>query len=267
MSLAVKNPFIRNTLLHLDFIKLHFASRMAYRFDFIVSFFAFFSFQLITPIFATSIYMAGGQFPGWNIYEMILLIGTITLIKGVAFMLFYGIVWNTQDLVRNGTLEILLIRPVNTLWLLVMDSFDEEDIGQVFGGLVVVIFAILHLHIITGMIWFYILLLVLGLSVFFSLALIISASAIKFVDTGRFYEISSIIITFGNYPKTVYNQAFGIILSVVFPLFIASFYPASVLLGFDVKYIEWSMFASVVLLILSYWFWRTTLKNYSGAGG
>lgn len=258
---------IENIKLHWQYIKMRIAARTAYRVDFIISAFAFFLFQLVAPAFVGVIYYAGGEFPGWTFAQVLLMQGALNLVKGFSFMLFFGILWNTISRVRHGTFDLFLTRPINTLWLLIMESFDEEDVGQVLGGITVTAAALYLLKGVHGSALMFAIFIIFGILFFFSLALLCSAATIRLIRTHRLYEFVDIIMVFAGYPKTVYSKSLGIVFSVIFPLFVASYYPASALLGFSYEYGIAAMFSTLLLVALSLFIWHRALQKYQSAGG
>jgi len=258
---------ISNIKLHLQFMKMRIASRMAYRLDFLVSAVAFFTFQLVAPLFVGIIYLAGGEFPGWSYPQVLLLQGALNLSRGISFMLFFGILWNTIQRVRRGTFDLFLLKPVSTLWLLVMDSFDEEDVGQVMGGLTVTLVALYFLPDVQGSVLLYLLFMLFGVMFFFGLALLSSAASILFVNTHRLYEFVDLITIFAAYPKTVFSGGLAITFSVILPLFVVSYYPASALLGFAYEQGIAAMISTIIFVSIGLLVWHTALKKYKSAGG
>ncbi len=240
---------------------------MTYRFDFFASMLAFFLFQLTGPLFVGVIFYAGGMFPGWNFPQILLLQGVLSLIRRFSFMSFCGLLWNTQNHIRQGTLDIFLIRPVNSLWLLTMDSFDEEDLGQFIGGITITLLAMTLMPELKGSLAIFFLILLLGILFFFSLALLCSAATIRFIETQRLYEFVDIIMIFASYPKTIYSGTLAVLFNTLIPLFIAGHYPASALLGFSVEGV-WLAAASVFALFgASLFIWHRSLQSYTSAGG
>lgn len=261
------SDFISNIRLHWQFIGLKYATRMAYRFDFFASFLAFFLFQLSGPLFVGVIYFAGGMFPGWAFSQLLLLQGVLALIKGFSFMSFFGLLWNTRRRIRQGMFDMLLIRPVNSLWLLIMDSFDDEDLGQFVGGILITLFAVALLPELQGSIITFFAIAVLGILFFFSLALLCSAATILFIETERLYEFIDIILIFASYPKTIYSGSLAILFNTMVPLFIAGHYPAAALLGMDLQGVLIAGLSVVLLLIISLFIWHKTLRYHTSAGG
>lgn len=255
--------------LHWQFIKLHIASRMAYRGDFFLSMFTFFFAQLIGPIIVGVIYYAGGTFPGWTFEELLLLQGSVSLVQGFAFMLFFGILWHSQELVRQGRFDLLLIKPVHTLRLLIMNSFDSEDISQFIGGIAVTgaAFYLLGLNITVIDFLLYLLLLFVGVLFYFALAVCVAITTIRFINTSRLYEFVDIITSFARYPKQIYSPRVALFFSTALPLLIAGYFPAAILLGFPLDNLLWSILSVIALVFIVLMWWNNTLKWYASAGG
>lgn len=253
--------------LHGEFVKMYYADRMAYRIDFFLSVLAMGLFQFTGPLFVGVIYSQELTFPGWTFAQVLLLQGIVSLIQGLSFMNFFGLLWNTEDLVKSGKFDLLLIKPVNTLWLLVMDSFDGEDIGQVLGALTIIGIAIYLIKGLTGSIVLFILLITLGLLFYFSLAVICSALAILFTRVRRLYEFINIMKMFASYPQSIYSKKLSIAFTIFFPLFIAGNYPAAALLGFPLNGAFLACVATLIWAASCVTFWHYSLKRYTGAGG
>jgi len=256
--------------LHMKFIKMHVAGRMAYRADFFLSVFAFVMFQTISPIIVGVVYYSGGMFPGWSLAQMLLLQGSASLIHGFSFMLFFGILWTTQDLTRQGRFDLLLIRPVDTLRLLIMESFDSEDIGQFIGGAAIVVLALFLLGGWPGP-WYsvllYLLLLLVGVAFYFALALFITAITMRVINTGRLYEFVDIITIFGRHPRSVYPKGLALVFTTVLPLLAVGHYPASVVLGMSMSGVLITTLSVLAFVLLALWVWRGSIRWYSSAGG
>ncbi len=256
-----------SVLLYLEFIKMKFASRIAYRLDFFASIIAFFLYQLIGPIFVGVVYYSGGKFEGWTIYELLLLQGVATIIQGFSFLVVFSLLWTTRRYMREGTLDLLLIRPINTLWLMVMNAFDEEDVAQVAGGLAIFFFAVYHLDKIEGSWILFALLFILGFLFFFSFALLCSAATMKFIETMRLWEFIDMMIVLAHYPRNAYSKSVGLLFSTIIPLLIAGHYPASVLMGRTLDGIQITIVSTIGLFAFSLFIWHKTLKSYTSAGG
>lgn len=259
---------IRNMRLYMKALKNSFASRITYRADFFFSAAMILVSELIIPFITLLIYKTGATFPGWSMYEVLLLQGIFLLSRGTANVLFFGLVWNTLDRVREGTYDILLIKPSSTLFLSIATNFEPDSIGVVLSGLIVSLYSLTRLPGFSLLNAFAALLLfLLSLIVLFSFALLMAGSVFKWVGNSRIYEIFDSIASFGNYPRNIFSKAFQTIISYVVPIAAIGFLPASALLGKQPGGIPEMVLVCSAFLLLSLGFWKHMLTKYTSAGG
>ena len=253
--------------LHIEVVKLGFASRLAYRTDFFFSVFAFFLLQFVGPLFVLFVYNAGGSFPGWTKEQILLLQGVTNLVKGFSWMTLMCILWGTHRRVRYGKFDLLLLRPVNTLWYVFMVSFDEEDLGQFVGGVVLTIAALILMGGWTGSILLFFSLVFVGLLFFFAIGVLLSALTLRFVETRRLGEILDSLLMLSGYPRQIYSPGVASFFSTFFPLFVIGFFPASALLGLPLNGVWLAVGCTILLAIISVIVWYRALRGYQSAGG
>src|SRR4030042_197190 len=207
------------------------ASRMAYRIDLFISAFIMLVFELIIPFVTLLIYNSGAGFPGWKFYEVFLIQAVFLLSKGITFPFFAGIIWNTIIQIRDGTFDLLLIKPRNILFVTLLSGIDIEDIGKLLGGIGLFIFALFQIPN-PGLInWFvFSLLFICSIIMFMSFAFIMAASGFKWVGNFRVYEIFDALTSFDMYPTSIFSKGIQILITACIPLALMGFFPASILL-------------------------------------
>jgi ABC-2 type transport system permease protein len=260
-------PLIYSPRVHWQFIKMRIAARMAYRVDFVASLGIFTLLQMVGPLFIATIYHAGAQFPGWSLDEALLLQGILISVKGFSFMFFFELFRRTALYVRRGTFDMYLLRPISCLSLLVMDAFDEEDIGPVLGGALLIGYSVFRLGAPRGYVLPALALGFFGVLFFFSLTVFFAAITIRLVNTLRLTELIEISMLFASYPRTIFPQFLGTVFTLFFPLFILSSLPAAALLGKSFTGSGLACLAVLVFLALSLLAWRASLARYASAGG
>jgi len=253
---------------YLQGMKTALASRMAYRGDFIMSMFIMMIVEFAGPVITMIIYGNGASFPGWSQYEVLLLQGIFLLSRGISFPFFMGIVWNTIGRVKEGTLDLLLIKPRSILLMSVVTAFDSEDLGKLIGGILVFRYALKKLPPQPLSHWIsFFLLFLFSLILMFALALFMAGLGIVWVGNYRIYDIFITIMDFGMYPKSIFSKSFQSILTYIIPISLLASYPASALLGNVDRTVLLSLLASIVFLLLGFVFYFKMVKNYTSAGG
>lgn len=254
--------------IHLQGIKAALSTRMAYRFDFILSMLIMLLVELVAPLITLLIYNSGSSIPGYTIYQALLIQGVFLLSRGVSFPFFFGMVSNTIMRVQQGTLDLLLIKPRSALRMLIVTGFDAEDLGKLIGGIILFSVALIHLPAPSLAQWLeFSLLFILAIAFMFGIAMLLSGIGIVWVGNYRVYDIFFTVTNFGNYPTSIFSKPVQIFTAAVLPIGMLGFFPASVLLGKPGPFMIYSCVSVVVFLMLSFLFFNLTLRKYSSTGG
>src|SRR5215510_3245488 len=83
---------------------------LTYRLNFVMSMLMTLCFNAFFPLATLLIYKAGASFPGWDIYEVLLIQSVFVLSNGLAHIMFNGVLWTTLYYIREGSYEIVLLR-------------------------------------------------------------------------------------------------------------------------------------------------------------
>lgn len=253
---------------HIQAIKAALAIRMAYRVDFLLSLLIMLLVEFSAPFITLLVYDNGASFPGWSLYEALLIQAVFMLSRGIAFPLFFGMVWNTLGRVREGTLDVLLLKPRSLLHMLIMTSFDSEDLGKLVGGLLLFTLSLSHLPFPGPLQWVeFFLVFMFSMIMLFAFALFMSGSAVIWVGNGRVFEIFSAITSFGQYPVSIFSKPVQTFATIVVPVSLLGSFPAAVLIGKPTPGIIAAIGSSILFLIISYLFWKRMMYRYSSAGG
>jgi ABC-2 type transport system permease protein len=244
------------------------ASRLAYRVDFVISALIMLVFELIVPFATFLIYRSGGAFPGWTFQEVFLVQAVFLLAKGIVNPFFAGIVWNTLIRVREGTYDLLLIKPRSALFMTLLTSIDVEDLGKLAGGIGVLVLALSAVPPAGPLNWIaFVLLFACSVCVFMSFAFFMAGSCFKWVGNSRVYEIFDSLCAFAMYPTTIFGKGMQVLVAAVLPLAVMAFFPASVLLGRSVEYLGFGLLSCAAFLAAGAFFWSRMLRSYTSAGG
>lgn len=249
-------------------IRISFATAMSYRADFILHTLIMILGNSLFPLVTLMIYNTGATFPGWTLYEVLLIQSIFTMANGMANMLFSGIVWVTMDHVKEGTLEIVLIKPVNCLFYLLATTFSVENLAVVIGGFVVFMIAITHLATATLGMWLMSLLFfITGILVMLSLNLLMAATSFKWVANSRIPELFNSVLRFANYPNKIFPKAIQSLTTFIIPVAMVSCFPAVALLGKAEGRMFLAILPCILFLILGIYIYQHMVKLYEGVGG
>ncbi|MCH5193752.1 MAG: ABC-2 family transporter protein [Oscillospiraceae bacterium] len=259
----------------MKYIKIYFSclhtafSRAAtYRANFILGNFITLLSNIIFPLVTVLIYANGAKFPDWNMWEVLLIQSVFSMSTGAASMFCGSILWVTMDHIREGSFETVLLKPIPTLFYIVAANFDPESIGLFLGGLVMTVISALK----TGVsgaenILSFLLLFLSGLAVISGMYLIMAAISFKWVGNSRIPEIFDSIKSFGKYPLGIFPRSIQVLSSLIVPVAVIGFFPASALLGRPHRTAFISVIPCFLFFAMGIWIYDRMIKMYEGVGG
>lgn len=252
------------------FLKNRFKILMEYRSNFLIGASSTIFMQMAGLL---AIWVVMRQIPslaGWTLAEIWLIYGLLTLAKSLNHM-FADNLWTLgEQYVRTGAFDRFLVRPINPLFHLLADRFCHDGIGNFLVGLVLVFSAAFSLNVIwtPGKIFYLLLVVVSGGLIFVALNLITAVSAFWVMDSVPMIRVVFETHEFAKYPLTIYPIAITVLLTFLIPYGLASYYPASYLLGKETPLIlAWiAPLVAVILLFIGYRFWLFGLRHYASTG-
>ena len=254
--------------LYANGIRLSFLTRMAERVDFFASLLVMLGMELLPSLITVLVYGQGLVFPGWSLHEAILVQGVFLVAKGLTFPLFAGMAWAVSEKVREGTFELILLKPRHPLVMCVTTSFDAEDVGKLAGGLALTAYSLWHTGVpeAAGLAQF-LFLLIFSVAFFASGLIFMTSLLMIWVGNGRLYEIFDTVTSLGQYPPVMLPLRVRQLALVPFPILGMAVLPASALLGRSTPGWPWAAGLSLCFLAASVAFWNHLIKRAGSAGG
>lgn len=254
--------------LHAEGVRLGLAVRLSDRFDFLASLLVMMGIELVPTLVVALLYGNGLSFPGWSMREALLVQGVFLAAKGVAYPLFGGMVWNTAEMVRSGTFELLLLLPRHPLQSCVVRAFDAEDLGKLVGGVGLMAWCLQGMETpgaaaLAG----FVPLFLLSILLFLASAIMMSSLLIVWVGNFRVYEIFETTASLGQFPPTMLPAKVRALGVAGFPFAAFAVLPASSLLGRSVEGAWIAVVSVTVVLCMALALWNLLLRRLTGAGG
>lgn len=240
----------------------------AYRANFIMTIVILLFSNALFPLLTALIYNNGAEFPGWGFYEALLIQAVFLMSLGLANMLFFGIVWQIRDYIVDGSFEMVLLRPTDSLWLTFCQAFNIEGFSLTLAGAVMVAFSLSKMPRPGLVMWLvFAVYLFAGLMVLFGLVLIMAATMFKWVGNSRIFEIFDSFTQFGRFPAILFPKTIMNLVTFVIPVAMIGFFPAEALLGqiYVTQFlaiIPCALFALAGIIIF-----KKCIKMYQSAGG
>jgi len=219
--------------------------------------------------FVSVIYSQTNSIGSWTKWQMVLLVGASNFIQQVYQAFFLTNCTNLSELVRTGKMDFLLALPINTRFIV---STRQVDLGAfvnaAFAVCVMVLSAgKLHLHPSAGQLAGFTALCVAGITIHYSLMFMLGSIS--------FWTVRAQGIVWGYYnlfniarmPDEAFRGAFKAVFTFALPVLLVSNVPTRVLANTLNSSGWWLLLLGVGVMwaILSEWFWRVSIRNYTSA--
>ena len=250
-------------------ISLEISRHMAYKANFFIKIFAVMLMDIVGPLVILLIYNTTPGIPGWTFEQFILFQGTLTLIFGIGHVFFVMIPIQCIHHIRNGTFDMFLTKPYKPLTYLTLTSPRIDGIGEIIVGFGLIVWSFIKLQLGFGInFWFYIGFIILALMFEYSVHVLTAALSFLVVKSWALFDILWRLKMFGRYPTSIYSPALQMMLTFIFPIAIAAFYPVKVLLkGVQSMSMLWVIVPVLAFFAIVMLLWKKAMTNYTSAGG
>jgi ABC-2 type transport system permease protein len=250
-------------------------SQLQYRTSFALEAFGMFLVSFLDFVAILIIFHNVPQLGGFSVSEVAFLYAASTLSFAFADLLV-GHLDNFPQLIREGSFDLLLIRPRGTLFQVVTLDFQLRRLGKALQGVIVLVYALGALDIDwnAGRVAMLVVMFVSGTAIFASVWVLMVCIVFWAVE-GR--EVSNAFTDggsfFAQYPINVYDAWLRRFLAFVVPMAFVCYYPALYILDKPdpLGLPSWLRFASPVVALgvaaVAGFVWRFAVRHYRSAGG
>lgn len=224
--------------------------------------------NFVGNIFALSLlFRHMDNFEGWRWQESLLVMGLFTVLEGVTATLLSPNLSRIVLHVQKGTLDFILLKPMDTQAWLSLRNISPWGLPNVFFGMLLVIYAGWKLGLgpeqwATGTVSFG-----MSLVILYSLWFFLSSMTIWFVKISNITEVLHGITEAGRYPIAAYPAAWRFFFTFVIPVAFMTTVPAEAALrrrGVG-NWMIAELVLAVGLFMFSRWFWRVAMRSYTSA--
>ena len=249
------------------FFKASLAADIEYRLNFIFLMFAEFVWYSTQLILFEVLYRHTNIIGEWDLTQMRVFIFLVLFIDSI-----YMILWDPNfsaftDNVRKGSLDLLLTKPIDSMFMLSSQRLSVSHIPCLFITAAGLIWALMQLPDFN---WYKLLWLIVlvpaGLSVIFCGRFALNCSAILFTRADFLQYIWYSLFRLGLRPDAIYSGFLRFTLIFIIPFSMIASVPARFLLEpIQPWMIVWSMALPFILFFLLKRYWRYCLRQYSSA--
>jgi ABC-2 type transport system permease protein len=208
---------------------------------------------------------------GWRWQHMLILVGIFRIIAGGIRMSIVPNMRKVLEGIRDGTLDFVLLRPVNSQFLVSIREFVVwRVIDLILGGIIVVIGVVK----LTGVVplkgvFMFVFMLAAAFMMVYAIWLALATLCFWFVRIQNIEMVFWNVFEAGRYPIAIYRSEVQWVLTFVIPLAFLTTFPVGAILADPSKMppimMLYATLIAAIMLAASSWFWRYGLRHYSGA--
>ncbi len=205
---------------------------------------------------------------GWNLGELIALLGVFHLVNALMFVLIWPNTEKFNTSVRDGTLDYTLLQPADSMFLV---TFSRMVIWRVWdlalGAALIIIGVQMSGRSATiPNLFSFLLLSATGSIILYSLWIVMIAATFWFTKFDNNVTILQALLNTGRYPATVYPYWLRMIITFLVPVAVATTVPLQALRGeLGLGQIVLFLGISAASFLVASRVWRAGVKKYSGA--
>jgi ABC-2 type transport system permease protein len=243
------------------------ASELEYRFNFLLAVLSSLG-HIAGNLFGLSLFYTGsGTLGGWPFHQALLVMGLFTILQGLSRVFSSPNLQRIVEHVRTGTLDFVLLKPIDTQFWLSTRRISPWGLPDVFIGFATVWFAAARLelpaeHLLLAAGPF-----ILSAIIQYSLWFMLASISIWYVKVHNVTEVLNGLLAAGRYPiDALPAGVYRFVFTFVVPVALLTTVPARVALGREAgHWLLYSALFAFAAFAFSRAFWRRALRSYTSA--
>jgi ABC-2 type transport system permease protein len=223
-------------------------------------------------LFIKLVYINTNSVAGWTEAEMFVLVGTYSVLRGITDTFFYTNLSQLPDQMRLGTMDFVLLRPVNSQFFMSLRYVALDNLGHLIGSLGVLAYGISRNHqmVTASNVGGYLFLLLCAVVIFYSISLLLMTLSFWLVRIENLFVLLETGFSLARTPIDVF-RAFGrlpqFVLTYVVPVAFLAAMPVKALFGHlnDASTMLAGVGLAALFFTLSVLFWRYATRSYASA--
>ncbi|AEF83039.1 ABC transporter permease [Leadbettera azotonutricia] len=250
-------------------IKLKLSHLMVFRLSFFGAFFADGLLFIIQIVTFSVIYSGVDSIGGWSRGQMLIFIGTFSLINALNMVIYFFGVITIPDKIRQGGLDLYLTKPVSPLLRLTFENVDPGSLPLIVLSGLIIAYGVQVEGIVPGpgVIPGYCALVILMTLLYYDMELIFRTIPFFTQSMGTADRLEGEMLNLNfKIPGVLYKGAFKIVFYFILPYGIMATVPVQFLTGtLSPAALARAAGTAILFTIFALWFWRFGLRHYKSA--
>lgn len=213
------------------------------------------------------VYSRTDDVAGWNRADGMVLAAVCFLMNAVTMATTFSLM-EIPQMVRMGTLDFVLTKPVDSQFWVSGRKFNFDQIGTILAGVAMLIIGIVPGDGLPSLLdWFgFSVLFVCSVLLFYSFNLFLMTLGIWWVRVDNLWVLGESVMQIARYPVDIYGATMQRVFLYIVPLaFVATVPSQQLVRGFDGASVALGVVWTSATLVAARLFWRRALRSYSSA--
>lgn len=244
-------------------------SQLEYRANFYSGIAMELGYFLAKIVYMIVIYQTGVSVNGLTPDEVLVFFGSYMIATGFYAGLYASNIFELGKQVQNGDLDLLLVKPVSTQFMLTLKRTDlAMFVTDVALGIVAVAVGLSRMAVAVGVLDVagYVGYMLTSALIGYAMFLLPQTLAFKLVKTNAITGLTDSFWDFNNLPMGIYHRAVQQVGVFVLPIFVITNFPALFILRrMEPAYAVWGIVGPFLWLWLTAWLFKRGLRHYQSA--
>lgn len=266
------NFLFRYLRLFAAFGRFSLLTEMAFRANYLLKITVEILWIVLLLLFYKAIFGKTASVADWTENEYFFFLGCYYALDGLMETLFLSNFSEFSELVRKGDLDLILLQPIDEQFLVSCKSIDWSTVPNIFMGIGLMVYGMTRMGwpISVLQVAVFAVTFPCALAMSYSFILMLASTAVWMVRNQSLYELWWLFTSLMRYPKEIFRGTLGAPVGVLFtfliPVLLVSNVPARTLAkALEPWLAAYMILATVVLVALSRWVFRSALRSYRSA--
>lgn len=214
------------------------------------------------------IYRHTESIAGWTEAEALMLAATLYFIDALIATFFYFGLSELPTMVRQGTLDFVLFKPVDSQFWISLRRINLDQLGSLVVAVLLGIYALLRLEYMPSLlnVAIYFGMVFTGALIFYSFHFMMMTLSIWLVRVENLWVLSEVFTQIGRFPTDVFDAVLRRVFTYMLPVAFLATIPTKALLGkASPAFLVFAVVWGVSFFIAGRAFWRFALRSYTSA--
>lgn len=205
---------------------------------------------------------------GWSPWQIALLTGFYLMFSGLYASLLQPAIGASMAHIRDGTLDYLLLRPVDGLVSCLLAAFEPWSLLEVLTGVALVVTASIQLQLTPSLAELGALVVVLGCGVvsLYAIGVLMLAASFRALALENLTYLMETLLEFAHWPVSVFRGPLKLLFTFVVPFAVMTSYPAqSLMAALGSPQLIGAVATAAGLAVIARLAWRQALRGYTSA--